>query len=145
MEFGWWIDPIYLITRMTHNVCSRRSFVKSKTALESSHSQLSNAFFLLKNDLMEQKLWSILVNKLLGVKIHTPQNSSKNRPGYYVRPTQSARNALLRKHHITYANFNVLGARRIHPIYVHPTQSARRAVDSWYICASYTERAERAA
>ena len=44
-------------TRMPHNFCSMRSFSKRKNALDSPHSQLSNAFVLLKNDLMEQKLW----------------------------------------------------------------------------------------
>ena len=54
-----------LSTRMAHNFCSMRSFFKRKNVLESSRSQLSNAFFLLKNDLLEQKLWTLLVDWLV--------------------------------------------------------------------------------
>ena len=78
-----------VLTRRGHNFCSMRSFFKRKNALESWEWELSNAFFRLKKDPMEQKLWVVLVNRLLGVKIHPPQNSSKNactkvRPVYYV-------------------------------------------------------------
>ena len=45
-----------------------RSFFKRKKALESSHSQLSNAFFRLKNDAMEQKLWNIIVSRAVNSK-----------------------------------------------------------------------------
>ena len=45
-----------LSTRMAHNFCSMRSFFKRKNALDSPHSQLSNAVFLLKNDLNAQIL-----------------------------------------------------------------------------------------
>ena len=55
-------------TILFHNFRSMRSFFKRKKALESSHSHLSNVFFRLKNDLLEQKLWAILVNRFLGVK-----------------------------------------------------------------------------
>ena len=63
-------------TIMFHNFCSMRSFFKRKNALESWEWELSNAFFRLKNDLLEQKLWAILVNRFLGVKLF-PHDSSK--------------------------------------------------------------------
>ena len=64
-------------TIMFHNFRSMRSFFKRKKALESSHSQLSNAFFRLKNDLLEQTLWAILVNRFLRVKLPPGHDSSK--------------------------------------------------------------------
>ena len=73
---GWIFIPRNLLARLIHNFCALGSFFKRKKALESSRSQLSNAFFRLKNDLMEQKLWTILVNRFLGVKLF-PHDSSK--------------------------------------------------------------------
>ena len=54
-----------------------KSFFKRKNALESWDRELSNAFFRLKNDLLEQKLWTVLVNRFFGVTILL-QNSSKS-------------------------------------------------------------------
>ena len=56
-------------TIMFHNFCSMASFFKRKNALESWEWELSNAVFRLKNDIMERKLWAIVVrtsNLLLG-------------------------------------------------------------------------------
>ena len=44
--------PRNLLTRMAYNICSMRSFFKRQNAFEGSRSQLSNAFFRLKNDLL---------------------------------------------------------------------------------------------
>ena len=77
-ELNWVLNWIGLIqfrhhqknlsTRRVHNFCSKRSFFKRKNALESWEWGLSNAFFLLKNYLLEQKLWTLLVDRFFGVK-----------------------------------------------------------------------------
>ena len=56
---------------MDHNFRPLKPFFKRKNALESPHSQLSNAFFLLKNHLMDQKLWTIIVECIsTSIKYH---------------------------------------------------------------------------
>ena len=50
---------------MDHNFRPLYPFFKPKKPLESSRSQLSNAFFRLKNHLEGQKLWAILVGCIL--------------------------------------------------------------------------------
>ena len=74
-----------------------RPFFKRKNALESWDRELSNAFFRLKNDLLEQKLWTVLVNMFFGVSILLPNSSksgsSKIRLPYYFYVLLSDTNA----------------------------------------------------
>ena len=56
---------------MDHNFRPLKPFFKIRKPLENPHRQLSNAFLRLKNHLMDQKLWTIIVECIsTSIKYH---------------------------------------------------------------------------